>query len=100
MTLGCLFGTAIAFAPRIVIIFAWLFSDRWSAVWDSWIWPTLGFFFAPFTTIFYALAWNPLTGVSGWDWLWIALGVFMDLMHWAQVIANRRDIPYYEESYS
>jgi hypothetical protein len=90
---------AISLAPRIVIIFAWLFSDRWSAVWDTWIWPTLGFIFLPYTTIMYVLSWNAVTGVSGWDWMWIGLGFLLDIMKWAQIANNRREIPYYAESY-
>jgi hypothetical protein len=88
---------AIAFAPRLVIILAWLFSDRWDAVWDTWIWPLLGFIFLPYTTIMYVLVWNIATGVSGWDWLWIGLGVLLDIMKWAQIANNRRGVPGYPE---
>jgi hypothetical protein len=99
MTLGCLWGAAIAFAPRVVIIFAWLFSDRWSAVWDNWFVPTLGFIFLPYTTIMYALSWNAITGVSGWDWMWIFLGFLLDVSQWAGVISRRREFRYYSEAY-
>ena len=101
MTIGCMFAFAVALAPRIVIIFAWLFNDRWTAVWEgvSWIWPTLGFVFVPYTTIMYVLSWNAVTGISGWDWMWIGLGFLLDIWKWAQIAANRRGIPYYEESY-
>ena len=98
-----IFQTTLAilagFAPRIVIILAWLFSERWDAVWDTWIWPLLGFIFLPYTTIMYVLVWNIATGVSGWDWLWIGLGVMLDIMKWAQIANNRREIPYYGEEY-
>jgi hypothetical protein len=40
----------------------------------------LGFIFAPYTTIMYVLVWSFATGVSGWDWLWIGLGVLLDIM--------------------
>jgi hypothetical protein len=94
---GCLIAILAAFAPRVVIILAWLFSDRWDLVWDTWIWPLLGFIFLPYTTIMYVLVWNIATGVSGWDWLWIGLGVLLDIMKWAQIANNRREIPYYPE---
>ena len=94
---GCLLAMAIAFAPRIVIILAWLFSDRWDLVWDTWVWPLLGFIFLPYTTIMYVLVWNIATGVSGWDWLWIGLGVLLDIMKWAQIANNRRGVPGYPE---
>ena len=94
---GCLLAMVAAFAPRLVIILAWLFSDRWDLVWDSWIWPLLGFIFLPYTTIMYVLVWNIATGVSGWDWLWIGLGVMLDIMKWAQIANNRRAVPGYPE---
>jgi hypothetical protein len=86
-----------AFAPRLVILLAWLFSDRWDLVWDTWVWPLLGFIFLPYTTIMYVLVWNIASGVSGWDWLWIGLGVLLDIMKWAQIAANRREVPGYPE---
>ena len=94
---GCLIALLAGFAPRIVIILAWLFSDRWDIVWDTWIWPLLGFIFLPYTTIMYVLVWNIATGVSGWDWLWIGLGVMLDIMKWAQIANNRREVPGYPE---
>ena len=96
---GCLIAMLAAFAPRLVIILAWLFSDRWDFVWDTWVWPLLGFIFLPYTTIMYVLVWNIATGVSGWDWLWIGLGVMLDIMKWAQIANNRRGIPGYAEGY-
>ena len=40
--------------------------------------------------------WKP-TGIQGWDWLWIGLGVFMDITKWAQIAANRKGIPGYPQ---
>ena len=92
---GCLFAFALSFAPRLVLFLAWLFSNRWDVVWrGQWLIPLLGIIFAPYTTIMYMLTWSP-AGIVGWDWLWIGLGVFMDIMKWAQVGANRRAIPGY-----
>ncbi len=34
-------------------------------------------------------------GIHGWDCLWIGLGVFMDVMKWSQIAANRKGIPGY-----
>jgi hypothetical protein len=95
---GCLIALLAGVAPRAVIILAWLFSDRWDLVWDTWIWPLLGFIFLPYTTIMYILVWNIARGISGWDWMWIGLGLLMDLMKWAQIAVNRREIPYYPET--
>ncbi len=93
--LGCLLALGIAVAPRLMLILAWIFSDRWSMVWgDNWLTPLLGIIFLPFTTVMYLLAWKP-TGIHGWDWLWIILGVLLDVSNWVQGAVNRRRIPGY-----
>ncbi len=95
---GCLLAMLASFAPRLVIILAWLFSDRWDLVWGTWVWPLLGFIFLPYTTIMYVLVWSPVAGISGWDWIWIALGVMLDLMKWGQIFNTRRQLPGYPET--
>ena len=96
---GCLIGVAIAAAPRLVLILAWIFSDRWPTVWGgTWLLPLLGIVFLPYTTVMYMLAWNPVTGIAGFDWFWIFLGVILDLMKWATIANNRRGIPGYPET--
>jgi hypothetical protein len=96
--LGCLLALGIAVAPRIMLILAWIFSERWDVVWQgSWLWPLLGIIFLPFTTVMYMLSWSPV-GIQGWDWMWIILGVLMDLMHWSQVANNRERVPGYPSS--
>jgi hypothetical protein len=92
---GCFFAFALALAPRLVLVLAWLFSTRWDIVWrGTWFLPLLGIIFAPYTTVMYMLTWSP-AGIVGWDWMWILLGVFMDVMKWAQIAAHRRGIPGY-----
>ena len=94
--LGCLLAFGIAFLPRVVLILAWIFSERWDIVWKgNWFLPLLGIIFAPYTTAMYMLAWNPVTGISGFDWLWVGLGVLLDVMKWAQIYQNRKGIPGY-----
>src|SRR6478752_5268454 len=100
LILGCLLALGIAVAPRAVLILAWIFSDRWKVVWQgSFFIPLLGIVFLPFTTIMYMLAWKP-TGISGWDWLWILLGLFLDLTNYAQGANNRKQIPGYDKATS
>lgn len=54
--------------------------------------PLLGVIFLPYTTIMYILTYS-MTGVAGWDWIWIGLGLVVDIMKWYQVIVNREIIP-------
>ena len=93
--LGCLLTLGVAFAPRLALLLAWLFTSRWQMVFrGDWFWPLMGFFLLPYTTIMYLLIWSP-TGIQGWDWMWIALGVLLDVMKWGQIANNRRHIPGY-----
>jgi hypothetical protein len=88
--LGCLLAFGASVAPRLFLILAWIFSDRWPRVWgNDFILPLLGIIFLPYTTIMYMLVWTP-TGINGWDWLWIILGLFLDFWKWTQVWANRQ----------
>lgn len=95
---GCLLAIGAAFAPRVVLILAWIFGRRWDAVWGgNWFWPLLGIILAPYTTIMYLLVWSPGLGIYGWDWMWIGMGVVLDVLKWAQIANNRRGIPGYPE---
>jgi hypothetical protein len=96
--LGCVLAFAIAFIPRIMLILAWIFSDRWNLVWQgNWFWPLLGIIFVPYTTVMYLLVWTPVVGIVGWDWMWIILGLVLDVMKWSQTINYRREVPGYPQ---
>ncbi len=93
--LGCLLAFGLAVAPRFFLVLAWIFSDRWNVVWHGdFLLPLLGIVFLPFTTIMYMLVWTA-GGIQGWDWLWIILGLFLDLTSYAQSSANRKNVPGY-----
>lgn len=96
--MGCVLAFAIVVAPRVMLILAWIFSERWDVVWGgAWIMPLLGILLAPYTTIMYLLTWSP-AGIMGWDWMWIIMGVLLDVMKWGQIAQNRRQIPGYPET--
>ena len=89
---GCLLAYSAAVAPRLILVLAWIFSDRWPVVWQGdFILPLLGILVLPYTTIMYLLTWTLVGGIEGWDWMWIILGLFLDFMKWSQVLANRRE---------
>lgn len=92
--LGCLLAFSAAVAPRAILVLAWIFSNRWAAVWGGdFIVPLLGIIFLPYTTIMYMLAWQPSLsggGVEGVEWLWVLLGLFLDLWKYSQMWANRK----------
>lgn len=76
--------------PRIAIIGMWLFGDRVDAAFSSALWPVLGIFIAPWTTLMYLLVWSPLGGVSGGEWVLVGLGVALDIATYAAKPAQSR----------
>lgn len=79
MGCGCLLAILSLISPRLVLVLLWLFSDRLTIAFDSFVLGFLGFLLLPYTTLFYALAYQPFTGVSGFGWILVAFGVLLDL---------------------
>jgi hypothetical protein len=74
----CLVIFALIFSPRIVMILWWLLDTaRWAATFDGPLLPILGFVLAPWTTLMYVLV--APGGLTGLDWLWMAVAVVVDL---------------------
>jgi hypothetical protein len=91
--MGCLFVLLAAFAPRLIVVFAWIARPTYfDAVFDTWIFPLLGLIFLPFTTLIWLLVGAPPQGVEGLDWLWVVLAVLLDLSHYANTYAQRGTI--------
>ncbi len=79
MNLGCLLTGFLTLAPRLVLLFVWLFTDRINAAFEGILIPLLGFLFLPFTTLAYVLVWNAQSGVSGAAWLLVWGGLLFDI---------------------
>ena len=79
-----------ALGPRFAIIAMWLFGNRVDAAFGSALWPLLGLFLAPWTTLMYLLAWSPVGGVSGGEWIIVGLGVALDVGTYAARPVQRR----------
>jgi len=75
----CLVGLIGFFFPRLAIILIWLFSDYLGRAFSSGLWPLLGFFFAPFTTLAYAWAKNAHGSVDGMHLVVVIVAVLLDL---------------------
>jgi len=86
----CIALTAFGLGPRIALVLVWIFGERVDLAFGSWIWPLLGLFFLPWTTLFYVLAWGPLYGVSGWGWVLVAIGLVIDVAVYAGKPAQSR----------
>lgn len=74
----CILAALALFGPRLAIIVWWLFRPIYfSTVFSTIIWPILGIIFLPFTTLAYLIV-APY-GVTGFNWIWIILGLVIDI---------------------
>jgi hypothetical protein len=64
--------------PRFIMVLLWLFSDYLSEAYGTWVWPLIGFFVLPTTTLCYAVAVNEFEGFRGWGALLTVLGLLID----------------------
>ena len=75
--------------PRAAILIWWLIDiDRWNAAFSNLIWPVVGFFFAPWTT----LTWVIIApgGVSGLDWVILGIGILADVASYSGSLYGNR----------
>jgi len=81
--MGCLLALIAVFFPRVIIVLLFLFNQPWlSGPYETVLWPVLGFIFAPFTTLAYALALNQAGELNGLYLLVFVIAVLMDLGAW------------------
>jgi len=81
--MGCLLALLAGFAPRLVLVLIWIFSNWVDRAFTGFVVPLLGLIFFPYATLFYVLVYNPITPhVSGWGWAFVILGFIFDIGHW------------------
>jgi len=91
MGCGCLIALAAALSPRFALFLVWIFTDRIPAAFDgNWLFPIIGFFLLPWTTLAWAIAWAPIAGIQGFGWAIVALGLVVDLSTHAAAAQSRR----------
>jgi len=91
----CFFTTLLFLGPRAAILIWWLARPVYfRAVFHSFIWPLLGLFFLPWTTLMYLII--APGGVFGFDWIWLVIGLIADIGAYAGGgYGNRNRIPGY-----
>lgn len=79
----CLIVLLLLGMPRLALALLWLFGDGYlGRAYDGLLWPVLGFFFLPTTTLAFAFAMNglaPVGAVPDVGWLLVGLAVLLDL---------------------
>ena len=89
----CLFTTLVLLGPRVGILLWWVFQPiRFSAAFNTIIWPILGIIFLPWTTLMYVGLFPG--GIIGFDWVWIGLAFMADIASYGGgAYGNRGRIP-------
>lgn len=75
----CLLALIALFVPRIVIALLALLTTYMSSAYNTLIWPLLGFFFMPYTTLAYAFAMNSNGSVTGVYLVVVVIAVLADI---------------------
>ena len=93
----CFVMSLFLLGPRAATLIWWLINPvRFDLAFRGFIWPLLGLIFLPWTTLMYLIVWSPITGVSGFDWVWLALAVVADIASYGGgAYGNRERIPGY-----
>jgi len=73
-----------------LLVLVWLFSHYLHRAYQTAIWPVLGFFFMPMTTLAYAWAINSSGAVEGFQLVVVIIAVLIDLGIVGGSAANRR----------
>jgi hypothetical protein len=76
---GCLIVLFVLLLPRTIMVALWLFSHYLSTAYGTWVWPLIGFFVLPTTTLAYAVAQNRYGGVRGVGLVLVIVGVLVDV---------------------
>ncbi len=80
--MGCLLVLFAWISPRFVLVVLWIFTDRLTIAFDSFVLGFAGFLLLPYTTVAYALAYAPVLGVRGVGWVFVTIGLLIDLSSW------------------
>jgi hypothetical protein len=76
----CLLGCLAVFMPRLVLLALCIFTNYLGEAYQTVLWPLLGFFLMPYTTLAYAWAWHWGAGsISGFGLVVVVLAVLIDL---------------------
>lgn len=75
----CLVGCIALAAPRLAIVLVVIFSDYIGRAYETTLWPLVGFFFLPLTTLAYAWSMNTRGEVTGLGLVAVVLAVGVDL---------------------
>ena len=95
----CFFTALVFFGPRLGFLVYWLIAPlKVSTALETfnleWLVGILGLIFAPWTLLMYVIVF-PLTG---FDWIWLGLGIAADIFSYVGAYHNRKQVPMYPDT--
>lgn len=86
----CLITALFLLGPRAAIVVWWLLEPaRWAASFDTFLWPIVGFLLLPWMTLMFVVV--APGGIEGFDYVWLVIGLAMDLFSWGGGAFTNRD---------
>ena len=86
----CLFALLALLAPRLVVFLLWFFTTWFAGMFNSVLWPILGFIFLPTTLLWY----SAVQRWFGGQWtLWPIVGLVIALAIDVSPATGRRRVP-------
>ncbi len=88
----CFFASLFFFGPRLAFLVFWLIPYgrlKIATSFNTFIWPLLGLIFLPWTTLAYTIVYGP-GGLTGFDWVWLAIAFLADLAGYSGAASRRR----------
>lgn len=97
----CFFTSLLFLGPRIAFLVYWLIAPvrvniSLAAFNFPWLVSLLGLIFAPWTILMYVMVF-PL---NGFDWIWLGLGLAVDIAGYLGGYQNRHRVPGYPNTIS
>ena len=86
----CFLAAIALFFPRVLMAILWFFTDWFTGVFDSLLWPILGFIFLPVTTLWYSVVINKYGGQwSTINIIVMVIAILIDMGSWGSGYKNR-----------
>jgi len=94
----CLIALMGTLGPRVAFIIWWIADTSFfHKVFSTAFWPVIGVIFAPWTTLFYTIAYwgsTPQGHFTWWSYVVIVIGILLDIAsHGGGLWRNRKKVP-------
>ena len=87
----CLVAVIALLFPRVLIVVLWFFTDWFNGVFNTLLWPVLGFIFLPVTMLWYSVVINQYAGQwSNVNIIIMVIAVVIDMRSWGSGYRSKR----------